>query len=42
MVKFMGSYVALDGGFGTWVMYVFMGDNVFLFKKCMDVECMWW
>jgi hypothetical protein len=41
MAKFMGSYAALDGGFGTWATHALTGDNVFLLKKRMDVERTW-
>ena len=33
MAKFMGSYSALDGGFGTWATHALTGDHVFLLKK---------
>jgi calpain-15 len=41
MAKFMGSYAALDGGFGTWATHALTGDNVFLLKKRTDVERTW-
>jgi len=33
MAKFLGSYAALDGGFGTWATHALTGDNVFLLKR---------
>ena len=33
MAKFLGSYAAMDGGFGTWATHTLTGDNVFLLKR---------